>query len=306
MVDHPFKSTFHPPKESSNLTQYLSIFHHNVQSLSNKLLELNALLSQWPKMPDILCFSEHWLLSDQILHLNIDQYKLADSFCRTNDKHGGSCIFVSKSIKIKEVSSLKNFGREKTLEISAIEIVKFKIIVICVYRSPNSDVKMFFNLIDEAINRVLNKGCLLVICGDLNINLLQNNSLQKTLLNLLLSNNLLNTVQSPTRVSSNSCSLIDVMIRNKVFYPTSTNVVEMGYSDHFALVMNIVIENSHVPLSEKTKRRVFSKRNIDLFNLRLIREVWDEVYHQTDVNKAYSLFLDKYRDLFLNMFKKKS
>ena len=140
----------------------------------------------------------------------------------------------------------------------------------------------------------------------MNINLLQNNSLQKTLLNLLLSNNLLNTVQSPTRVSSNSCSLIDVMIRNKVFYPTSTNVVEMVYSDHFALVMNIVIENFHVPLSEKTKRRVFSKRNIDLFNLRLIREVWDEVYHQTDVNKAYSLFLDKYRDLFLNMFKKKS
>jgi hypothetical protein len=43
------------------------------------------------------------------------------------------------------------------------------------------------------------------------------------------------------------------MIRNKIFYPTSTNVVEMGYSDHFALVMNIVVENSLVPLPEKTK-----------------------------------------------------
>jgi hypothetical protein len=121
----------------------------------------------------------------------------------------------------------------------------------------------------------------------------------------MLSNNLINTVQSPTRISSNSCSLIDVMIRNKIFYPTSTNVVEMGYSDHFALVMNIVVTNSFVSFPEKTKRRIFSKRNIDLFNLRLSSEVWDEVYHQTDVNIAYSLFLGKYRDLFLKTFKKK-
>jgi hypothetical protein len=79
----------------------------------------------------------------------------------------------------------------------------------------------------------------------------------------------------------------------------------MGYSDHFALAMNIVVANSLVSFPEKTKRRVFSKRNIDLFNLRLTREVWDEVYHQIDVNKAYSFFLGKYRDLFLNIFKKK-
>jgi exonuclease III len=138
-------------------------------------LELNALLSAWPSGPDILCFSEHLLLRDQILYLNIDQYKLADSFCRTNDKNGGSCIFVSKSIKTREVSSLKSLGRDKILEISAIEIVEFKIIVICIYRSPNSDEKTFLGLLEEAIIRVLNKGRLLVICGDCNINLLQKN-----------------------------------------------------------------------------------------------------------------------------------
>jgi hypothetical protein len=84
--------------------------------LANKLLELNALLSAWSPSPDILCFSEHWLQRDQILYLNIDQYKLADSFCRINDKHGGSCIFVLKSIKPREVSSLKSLGGIKYLK----------------------------------------------------------------------------------------------------------------------------------------------------------------------------------------------
>jgi hypothetical protein len=104
-----------------------------------------------------------------------------------------------------------------------------------------------------------------VICGDWNINLLQKNSSQKALLNLLISNNLLNKVKSPTRVTTNTCSQIDVMIRNKIFYPTTTEVVETGYSDHFAQIMNIVV-NSLSSLPEFTKKRVFSKRSIDLFN----------------------------------------
>jgi hypothetical protein len=140
-----------------------------------------------------------------------------------------------------------------------------------------------------------------VICGDWNINLLQKNSSQKALLNLLISNNLLNTVQSPVRVTTNTCSLIDVMIRNKIFYPTTAEVVAIGYSDHFAQIVNIVV-NSLSSLPEFTKKRVFSKRSIDLFNSLLTNEVWEDVYHQTDVNRAYSLFLDQYRNLFLNIF----
>jgi hypothetical protein len=44
------------------------------------------------------------------------------------------------------------------------------------------------------------------------------------------------------RVTKNSSSLIDVMIRNNIFYNTTTKVVELGYSDHFAQVMNIAVK----------------------------------------------------------------
>jgi hypothetical protein len=51
--------------------------HNNAQSLSNKLIKMQLLLDFWPEKPAILCFSEHWLPSDHLIHINIDQYKLA-------------------------------------------------------------------------------------------------------------------------------------------------------------------------------------------------------------------------------------
>ena len=115
---------------------------------------------------------------------------------------------------------------------------------------------------EEIINKVSKKGIYLVMCGDWNINLLQENINQKALLSLLLSNSLLNTVLCQTRVTKNSSSLIDVMIRKKIFYHTTTKVVELGYSDHFAQVMNVVVENPKAD-PEIIIRRVFLKRNIE-------------------------------------------
>jgi hypothetical protein len=57
-------------------------------------------------------------------------------------------------INIREVIFLKNLGRDKELEISATELVDFKIIEICIYRS-NSDVKIFLGILDEIISKVM-------------------------------------------------------------------------------------------------------------------------------------------------------
>jgi hypothetical protein len=140
-----------------------------------------------------------------------------------------------------------------------------------------------------------------VICGDWNINLLQENIHQKALLSLLLLNNLLNTVACQTRFTTNSNSLIVVMIRNKIFYHTTTKVVQLGYSDHFAQVRNI---DNKCPLvhSGKTVRRIFSKRNIEIFNDQLKNEIWEDAYLQTDVNRAYRSFSTKYLKYFVNIF----
>jgi hypothetical protein len=84
--------------------------------------------------------------------------------------------------------------------------LKIIILVVCIYRSPNSSKEIFFELLEETLNKVQIKGLLLVICGDWKLNLLEDNTYQKALQNLLLLNNLQNTVLCPTQVTSNTCS----------------------------------------------------------------------------------------------------
>ena len=66
------------------------------------------------------------------------------------------------------------------------------------------------------------------------------------------------------------------MIGNKIFYHTTNNVVELGYSDHFAQVMNIVVENPKVH-PEKIIRRFFSKRTIETLKSHLKNELWEDM-----------------------------
>jgi exonuclease III len=234
MVDSRHLIACNLSNDGSKKLNNLGILHHNIQSLGNKVMTLNVLFSFWSLKPAILCLSEHWLHRDYLLHINVDQYKLGANFCRTSNRYGGTCIFVSNDLKTRELPFVNNLARESVFEISAIEVVDLKIIVVCIYRSPNSNKEIFFELLEETLNKVKKKGHLLVLCEDWNINLLEENIYQKALQRLLLLNNLQNTVSCPTRVTSNTCSLLDLMIRNAFLYHSVTRVIEIGFSDHFA------------------------------------------------------------------------
>ena len=122
----------------------LKILHHNVQSLNNKLLELSISLSIDDINADILCFAEHWLGENQLNSVYIDQFKLVSSFSRSIRTGGGSSIFVKNFLRTKDVDYLTGFGRENTFELSAIELIDFNFILICIYRSLDGNFDEFF------------------------------------------------------------------------------------------------------------------------------------------------------------------
>jgi len=183
---------------------------------------------------NMLCFTEHWLCEDQMNVLNLDQFKLVSKFCRSSSASGCSCIFTKNTLQTKEINYLSSLGSVKVFEVSAVELADFDIILACIYRSPDSDFYEFVGKLETLITRVFSKGKRLILYGDLNINILQHSGKLQELLNLLTMNNLINVVKFPTRITSHTKSLIDVVIVDNTKDDMLIKILDMGYSDHLA------------------------------------------------------------------------
>jgi exonuclease III len=109
---------------------------------------------------------------------------------------------------------------------SAVELVDFKCILICFHRFPHSNMYRFLDKLETQIGKVQSKRKKFLLCGDWNINFVQD-SVQLQALHSVLSHNLTNTVTSPTRVTKNTSSLIDFMIINKQYNNNSIEVVNL-------------------------------------------------------------------------------
>jgi hypothetical protein len=81
----------------------LTALHHNVQSLSNKLLQLSILLNSYFIHANILCFTEYWLMEEQMRFLNTDHFKSVSNCSRFSSNHGGLYILY-KTGKLKKFS----------------------------------------------------------------------------------------------------------------------------------------------------------------------------------------------------------
>jgi hypothetical protein len=58
----------------------------------------------------------------------------------------------------KELNCLKEFGEEKSFELSIIELVRYAVIIICIYSSPDGKIDTFLNKSELVIQRLLWSG----------------------------------------------------------------------------------------------------------------------------------------------------
>jgi hypothetical protein len=75
------------------------------------------------------------------------------------------------------------------------------------------------------------------MCGDWNLNIMLDNIRIQEVKNLLKIHDLVNIIRSPTRITSNSESLIDVILTNKDNPELRASVVDSGFSYHLAQVV---------------------------------------------------------------------
>jgi len=143
-----------------------------------------------------------------------------------------------------------------------------------------------------------------VICGDININYLDNCKKRQQLDALLKTYNLIGTVSFLTRKANASTTAIDnIFITRTKNYIINPHI--NGLSDYEAQIL--VIENT-VPTKQRnniTTKRDINDQSILEFQLLLSHENWEEIFMKEDANISFNKFLNIYLRVLHSCFIKK-
>jgi len=112
---------------------------------------------------------------------------------------------------------MDRYSNEKDIEMCAIKlhISLHTIIIVTVYRFPAGDTDYFLNNLEEALNHIYNNTVNIILCGDFNINYLNDNQDKQALNSLLTSYSLYSIIDFPTIIYNTLQTIIDNIFINK-------------------------------------------------------------------------------------------
>ena len=168
-----------------------------------------------------------------------------------------------------------------------------------IYRSPTGN---FSHILDSILNFLHNNRVEIIICSDFNVNYLNDNDEKSKLDNLLLSHNLYNTVNFPTRIHYNSIMATDNIFIGKVKYENYfIKPLVNGFSDHDAHIITLNVITVDKRIGQTQSIRKFTKFSVSQFAINLSYENWD-VFIGEDVNTVFNNFLSTYLRIFDSSF----
>jgi hypothetical protein len=214
-----------------------------------------------------------------------------------------SCSKVLEKVSYKRIYHYVNsnnilakeqYGFRKN---SSIEIASYNLINNISYFS------YFLSSLETILNQLYANSINIIICGDININYLNNTYNKLQLDSLLASYGLHSIVDFPTRINNRSSTAIDNIFIDKYKNSNFTiNPLLDGLSDHDAQLLilhNIKIQNSR---AHHYTKRLINESTIAEFKLNLSCVSWDEIFTEDSVNSIFNSFLNAYLRIFYHSF----
>jgi hypothetical protein len=196
---------------------------------------------------DILTISETWFNSSvSNASVALDGYKLY-RLDRLRKVGGGVCAYIRNNLKakiLKTISEITTSGfHQLWLNVQNNKLKSFIIGVL--YRPPDCPLSFIDNDLMPRYTEVLSSGKDVVLAGDLNCDLLSENPSSEALLSFACCVGATQLIKDPTRVTSNSSTLIDVLFVSNRNLVKSSGVYETTISDHFLIyaVLNLKVTN---------------------------------------------------------------
>ena len=157
-------------------------------------------------------------------------------------KKDGVAIFVHNSLGFSNIDIVQQC-KEQDIEICALKLTfgTMNICVVTLYRAPSGNNNSFLLKLDTILQSLYTPMLHFIICGDININYLNDSENKNLLDNLLLSYNFTCIINFPMRVQNTSATAIDNIFINLSQYESYTVTPMINrVSDHDA---QLVIHN---------------------------------------------------------------
>lgn len=272
----------------------IAVLFLNIQGLQNKewLLEVECVNYG----VDFICLAETWLVNgDEAV---IGGYYCASSFTRSNHIRGGAAIYVRSMYRdcVKERSDITDLSREMHIEVSAIEL-KFNkdnnVVIISIYRSnnPQSDIDVFFDVLEQILVLADYPRSHIVLTGDFNVDRVDGDPYSRRLDHLLDSFALHYTTDQYTRITPTSKSKIDYIITSFALHDYWAAVRSLGgVSDHEGILFDLKCSTLNRKNLKYTYRPM-SDDCVSRFLQFLNDEAWEDVYTSSDANVSFNLFM---------------
>jgi exonuclease III len=232
-------------RKGQNSNQVLKLLHQNIRGLRGKASELLCQLHQ--DLPHILCPSEHHLSQSEVDLTNIENYVLGAKYCRKKLQRAGVSTFIQSHFQFTALN-LDKYCVDQDIKVCALKLDStfLNICILVIYRSPLGNFNRFVTQLDKILHKLCTIKSNLIICGDVNVNYLQESNRKSQLSMLLNSYYLFSTVQFPTRTYKNSISAIDnICIDTTKIDTYEVTPVINGLSDHDAQFLKININFKH-------------------------------------------------------------
>ncbi|XP_072933417.1 uncharacterized protein [Epargyreus clarus] len=195
------------------------------------------------------------------------------------------------NIAFKKISFPTNLRQTYYFEICGIELSDAKFIIICIYRTPNSNVELFLDHLEKILFYLGRKTKhRVVITGDFNIDILKDTNIKEQFIRVVQAFNFIIHIQEPTR----GCACLDQILSNIPHAQGET--LNLNLSDHnTGQLLTVPIQTKkYIPYAQYIKRRDFNKDNMLKFHECISQLSWSEVYDESNADQAF----DRFHDLF--------
>ena len=210
-------------------------------------------------------------------------------------KRGGVAIYCRSDLAFRK-HSVARLSHSNRLEMVWIDVQcghNRSITIGCAYRPPlYSGIALDFDELENCLRKLLAEGKQVLLCGDLNCNLMQPSLPHVRSLRCLINGlGLYQCVQDPTRVTNSSSTLIDIVLGSDPSLVTGCDSLSCIVSDHNLVVIKTKVSREKLRPKEITYRK-WIDADLNAFRNELSNVCWTSVFSCINPEESWELWKD--------------